>query len=341
MAARMLARYDWFLMAAIGVLATASMLSITSISSRLAIVQTIWFTLAFTIIFLASRIDFRAVANYRWMILSIYTGAFVLLVSTLFFAPIIHESRSWLALGSFRFQPSELMKVALIILSSVFFARRHVSIGHVRNLFVSFVYFLVPALVILAQPDWGSALVILILWGGFLLVSGIRWRHLAVGMIVVAIFGMLSWQFFLEPYQKERILGFLDPTYDPLGVNYSVIQAQIAIGSAGFFGKGFGQGTQTQLGFLPEPTNDFIFAAFVEEWGLFGGAVVLGAFLFLIFRIVRVGLRTTDSFSQFICLGTAILFLTEFVLNIGSNLALLPVVGVTFPFLSYGGSSLL
>ncbi|MDP1760366.1 MAG: FtsW/RodA/SpoVE family cell cycle protein, partial [Candidatus Woesebacteria bacterium] len=328
-------------MGAIAILAAAGMLSIVAISPRLAIVHTVWLTLALALIVTSSRIDFRAIANYRWMVIGIYLGALLLLGATLLFAPVIHESRSWLALGAFRFQPSELMKVALIVLSSVFFARRHVSIGHARNLFVSFVYFLVPSLVILAQPDWGSALVTLSLWAGFLLVSGIRWRHLSIGVIAIAILGILSWQFFLEPYQKERVLGFLDPAYDPLGVNYSVIQAQIAIGSAGFFGKGFGQGTQTQLGFLPEPTNDFIFAAFVEEWGFFGGILVVAAFFFLIFRIVKVGLRTTDSFSQFVCLGTAILFLTEFVLNIGSNLALLPVVGVTFPFLSYGGSSLL
>lgn len=338
---KILNRYDWFLNGAILVLAAASLLAIASVSLRLFFLQALWFAVAACIIFFLVQIDFRTVANYRWMIFSCYVGGLLLLVATLLFAPIINQSRSWLALGPFRLQPSEFMKVALILLAAYFFARKHVGIAHVQNLFVSFFYFFVPTAIILIQPDWGSALVIVALWVGFLLVSGIRWRHLGIGLVVAAILGILSWQFFLQPYQKERIVGFFNPNYDPLGINYSVIQSQIAIGSAGFFGKGFHQGTQTQLGYLPEPTNDFVFAAFVEEWGFLGGAVVLAAFLFLIMRIIRIGLASADPFSQFVCLGSAILFLTEFVFNIGSNLALLPVVGITFPFLSYGGSSLL
>jgi len=336
-----LKRYDWFLNGAILVLAAASLLAIVSISLRLFFLQALWFGIAAGIIFFLVQIDFRAVANYRWMIFSCYVGGLLLLVATLLFAPIINQSRSWLALGPFRLQPSEFIKVALILLAAYFFARKHVGIAHVKNLLVSFFYFFAPIAIILIQPDWGSGLVIAALWVGFLLVSGIRWRHLGVGLAAAAILGILSWQFFLQPYQKERIIGFFNPNYDPLGINYSVIQSQIAIGSAGFFGKGFRQGTQTQLGYLPEPTNDFVFAAFVEEWGFLGGAVVLAAFLFLVIRIIRIGLASADTFSQFVCLGSAILFLTEFVLNIGSNLALSPVVGVTFPFLSYGGSSLL
>ncbi len=336
-----LGRYDWWLNGAILVLGAASLLAIGSISQRLFILQGVWLLLAIFCIWFLPRVDFRPVANYRWMIFGFYLASVILLLATLIFAPLINESRSWLAIGAFRLQPSELMKVALIVLAAYFFARRHVAIAQVENIFVSFMHFAAPAAIIFLQPDWGSALVILILWVGFLFISGIRWRHLAIGLIAAILFGVVSWQFLLAPYQRERIIGFLDPSYDPLGINYSVIQSQIAIGSAGFFGKGFGQGTQTQLGFLPEPTNDFIFAAFVEEWGFLGGMVVVSAFFLLIFRIMKVGLASGDSFCEFVCLGTAILFLTEFILNIGSNLALLPVVGVTFPFFSYGGSSLL
>ena len=140
---------------------------------------------------------------------------------------------------------------------------------------------------------------------------------------------------------KRKNFGFSFSDRDPLGVNYNVIQSKIAIGSAGFFGKGFGQGTQSQLGFLPEAQTDFIFAAFIEEWGLFLGFLLVVIFAFLILRIVKIGLNAENNFSRFICLGTVILFIAQFIFNVGSNLGLTPVVGVTFPFLSYGGSSLL
>ena len=128
---------------------------------------------------------------------------------------------------------------------------------------------------------------------------------------------------------------------DPLGINYNVIQSKIAIGSAGFFGKGFGQGSQVQLGFLPEAQTDFIFAAFTEEWGMIAGIFLLVAFAVMVFRIIKIGLAADNNFSRFVCLGTVVLLIVQFVLNTGSNLGLTPVIGVTFPFLSYGGSSLL
>ena len=149
------------------------------------------------------------------------------------------------------------------------------------------------------------------------------------------------WQSILEDYQKERILGTLFPERDVLGINYSVSQSKIAIGSAGFFGKGFSQGTQTQLGFLPEAQTDFIFASLIEEWGLLGGMLIIVAFLVLIFRIIKIGLASDNNFNRFFCLGAIVLFGSQFILNIGSNLGITPVIGVTFPFLSYGGSSVL
>ena len=149
------------------------------------------------------------------------------------------------------------------------------------------------------------------------------------------------WQSVLQDYQKERIVGVFFSERDVLGINYSVIQSKIAIGSAGFFGKGFNQGTQIQLGFLPEAQTDFIFAALIEEWGIFGGMLIIAAFMFLILRIITIGMETDNNFNRFLCLGTVVLFGVQFVLNVGSNLGLTPVIGVTFPFLSYGGSSIL
>lgn len=136
-------------------------------------------------------------------------------------------------------------------------------------------------------------------------------------------------------------MEFLFPGRDPLGISYNVIQAKTAIGSGGFLGKGFGQGTQSQLGFLPEKQTDFIFSAIVEEWGLLGGSLVLIIFAYMVFRIIGIGFKSQNNFGRLVCLGTAILFISQFALNVGSNIGFTPVIGVTFPFLSYGGSSLL
>jgi len=334
-------RQDWFLYGSVFFLALASLVGIMSGASELFPEQLIWFALAFGIIFLLSNVDMRPIINYRSYLLGAYLISLVLLLSTLFFAPVIREAQSWLVFGSFQFQPSELMKIGLVIFLAYFFARRHIGIAHVRNIAISFVYVALPMGILFLQPDWGSALVLFLVWVGFLFVSGIRWHHLAIGFFLCLLLGVVAWMFFLAPYQKERIIGFLEPSYDPLGINYSSIQARIAIGSGGFLGKGFQRGTQTQLGFLPEPGTDFIFASFIEEWGFLGGLLILGAFFTMIFRIVTIGLRSSDTFSQLVCLGTAILFLSEFMLNVGSTIGLLPIIGVTFPFLSYGGSSLL
>jgi len=162
-----------------------------------------------------------------------------------------------------------------------------------------------------------------------------------IGFLIFILIFSILWLTFLKPYQKERILGFISPNRDPLGINYNVIQSKIAIGSAGLFGKGFQQGTQSQLGFLPEAQTDFIFSAFVEEWGLIGGFLLFAAFLLIIFRIIKIGVKSKNNCAKFICLGAIIAFTLQFFFNIGSCLGLSPVVGITFPFFSYGGSSLL
>jgi rod shape determining protein RodA len=198
-----------------------------------------------------------------------------------------------------------------------------------------------PAAFILIQPDMGSTLIIFGLWLGYLFISGIKTKHIFIGLIILLILGFWGWSGFLKDYQKERIIGLFNPEYDPLGINYNAIQSKIAIGSAGFFGKGFHRGTQAQLGFLPEAATDFIFAAFTEEWGLMGAILLISSFGLLIFRIIRIGFFSENNFSKLICLGTIIIFVLHFVFNVGSNIGLFPVVGLPFPFFSYGGSSLI
>jgi len=334
-------RQDWWLNSAIFALLGLSLLMLSSIGGGPFKQQLVWLPLGVILIFLFAQIDWRALSSYRWIIFGIYLFSLVLLAMTYFFAPVIRNTRSWLVIGPFQFQVSELVKVAIIIFFAYYFSKRHIGIAHFSNIFRSFVYVAIPAIFVFLQPDMGTMMVLIGLWVGFLLVSGLRLKHIAIGLLLLMVTVGVSWNTVLKDYQRERIIGLFQPNYDPLGVNYSTIQSKIAIGSAGFFGKGYKQGTQVQLGFLPEAETDFIFSAFIEEWGLLGGLVVLSLFFFMIARIVQVGVRAENNFSRFVCLGTALMFLIQFVINVGSALGLLPVIGLTFPFFSYGGSSVL
>ncbi|OGY59239.1 MAG: hypothetical protein A3B23_02760 [Candidatus Colwellbacteria bacterium RIFCSPLOWO2_01_FULL_48_10] len=338
--------YDLQLLGAVGFLMLAGLTNLFSADSVLFHKQLIWVAVAAAAIFILPALNLKAFFSYRWVILGIYLSALFLLVAAYFFAPVVANTKSWLIFGlsgqgGFQIQPSEFVKVALIILFSSFFAVKHVSIKRTGIVIASFVYFILPAALVLIQPDLGTTLILFAIWFGYLLVSEIPIRSLIFMFLLFCVVAAAGWSFGLADYQKDRIIALFNPDYDPLGVNYSVIQSKIAIGSAGLFGKGFRQGTQTQLGFLPEKGNDFAFAAFTEEWGLLGGAALLAVFTFLVYRILVIGLSSDNNFSKLAALGTAIMLLAHFTINVGSNLGLFPVVGVSFPFLSYGGSNLL
>jgi rod shape determining protein RodA len=233
------------------------------------------------------------------------------------------------------------MKIALIFLYANYFSRRHLAVARWRNIITSFIFFVIPAAIAVKLPDLGSAVIFFGIWFGFLLLLGLPWRRVLVAVVIFALAGGFIWTYVLRGYHRARIIGFFDPQTNALGVNYSVTQSKIAIGSAGFMGKGYGAGTETQLGFLSEPTEDFIFAALVEEWGVLGGLVLTAAFFFLILQILKIGMVADLNFEKFICMGAAVMLGTQFLLNAGSATGLLPVVGVTFPFVSYGGSSMM
>lgn len=332
---------DWKLNSAVLFLMASGLISLASVDLELFQKQLIFCGIGFVLIGFLAGFDWRPFINYRGIIFGFYFFSVLLLIATYFLAPSIRGAKSWLFLGPLQIQTSELAKLALIILYASFFSRKHIGIARLSNLINSFIFFLIPGFLIILQPDFGATLMLFCLWFGFLLVSGIRWRHLVAALIIFSILGMIMWQIVLKDYQKERILGFFFSGRDPLGINYNVIQSKIAIGSAGLFGKGFSQGTQAQLGFLPEAKTDFIFATFIEEWGILAGFLLVLVFTYLITRVIKIGLETDNNFNKFICLGAAILFIVQFVFNVGSNLGLTPVVGITFPFLSYGGSSLL
>lgn len=325
----------------LGVLLAAGLVTLSAISPHLLYLQLLWLALGIGLVALFSRLDWRSVFNYRWLIWGFYFFVLGLMLFAYLRGPLVRNTRSWLVFGPFTLQPAEFMKVALIFLYANYFSRRHFTIARWRNIATSFVFFVMPAAVAVLLPDLGSAVIFFGIWFGFLLLSGLPLRRILVAVLVFVLAAGLIWLYVLRDYHRARIIGFLYPQQNVLGVNYSATQSKIAIGSAGLFGKGYGQGTETQLGFLSEPSEDFILAAIIEEWGMIGGLVVLGAFLFLVWQILRIGALADENFEKFICLGAAMVLGVQFLLNAGSATGLLPVVGVTFPFVSYGGSSML
>ncbi len=341
MSQRVFKKYDKGLIGAALVLIVISLVTLASGDRELFFRQLVWVAVAISLIFGLPLLNLRALFQYRWVVMGIYFFVLALLILTYFAAPIISGARSWIVFGPVQIQPSEFMKAALIILLSSFFAVRHIAIARIGIIFASFAYFLIPAIFVLLQPDAGTGMVLFGIWFGYLLLSGMPARYIITAVVIFSILGVAAWNIGFADYQKARIIGLFRPDIDSLGVNYSVAQSKIAIGSAGFLGKGFGQGTQVQLGFLPTAQTDFVFAAFVEEWGIIGGTVLISAMIFLIYRVLRLGIRSRNNFTRFISLGTALMLFLHFFINLGSTLGLLPVIGIGLPFVSYGGSNLL
>lgn len=324
-----------------GFLVAAGLVGISSVSMSLFYFQLVWAALGAALVALFVFVDWRSLLNFRWIVAGFYVLTVILLIVVYFKGPVIRNTRSWFVLGPVSFQPVELMKIALILLYAEYFSRRHLLVGRWRTILASFAYFALPAALVALQPDLGSVLILFNIWFGFLLVSGLPWRRVIIALAAFAIAGLFMWQGVLEQYQKERILGVFFPERNALSINYSVIQSKIAIGSAGMLGKGYGQGTQTQLGFLSEPANDFILSVLIEEWGWLAGLAIMGIFALVVYRMLRVGALADQNFEKFICLGATIVFGLQFIVNAGSATGLSPVIGVTFPFMSYGGSSFL
>lgn len=325
----------------VGILLAASLVTLSGIASSLFFLQLLWIFAGVAIIAFFYFFDWRTILNYRWMIGALYVVVVLLLIFVYVKGPVVRNIKSWIVLGPLNFQPVEIAKIALILLYAGYFSKRHLSIARWKNIGTSFIFFAIPAFLAVIEPDLGAALILFGIWFGFLLLSGLPPRRIIATVSVIIIACVFSWFFVLKDYHRARIVGFIYPQHDALGINYSVTQSKIAIGSAGLLGKGYGAGTETQLGFLTVPASDFALAAFTEEWGIVGAAVVIVSFLYLIYAILMIGVNAERNFEKFVCLGTAMVFGMQFLLNTGSEVGLLPVVGVTFPFLSYGGSSLL
>jgi rod shape determining protein RodA len=334
-------RADWLLNGVIIFLSSAGMAVLASSSPELFTKQLIFFLAGIVFVLIAPIFDLRHLVNYRWLILTVLAISVLMLLSVHIFGVEVNGSKSWIDMGFFSLQPSEFAKVALILVLSAFFSRRHVSIKRPSVILGSFAYFIVPAALILMEPDLGSALIFFGIWFGFLLVAGLPVKYIAAGLIACAMMGIFAWNFGMKDYQRNRIMAVFDPESDPLGVNYNVIQSKNAIGSAGLFGKGFKQGAIVQLGFLPAAQTDFAFASFTEEWGIIGGSLALLAYGTMMWRIAAIGAVARSNFNKFMCLGTMIFLGLQFAVNMGSVIGFTPVIGVAFPFLSAGGSNMM
>lgn len=308
---------------------------------RLFVRQSLWILVGACAFIGASMIDYRTIRGARGTIFWLYLGGAFLLGTVLLLGSQIRGATSWFRIGLVGFEPVELIKIIFIIVLAQYFSLRHVESYRVVHIAVSLLYAGVYALLILLQPDMGSALVLMGVWLGVVLISGMMLKHFLLLLVGLAILGMVGWGFYFAPYQKQRILTFLSPAYDPQGTGYNVRQALVAIGTGGMWGKGVAGGSQVQLYFLPESETDFIFAAIGEYFGIAGMVGVISAIGYILFWHFSVARAARNNFARLVAMGVFFLIFIQSSIHIGMNLGLLPVTGITLPLVSYGGSSIL
>jgi rod shape determining protein RodA len=303
--------------------------------------QSIFIISGLFLVLIMSFLDYKFLKDKSGLILFLYIFSLLLLVTLFFLGTSIGGAKSWFKIGVFSLEPVEVAKVILILLLAKFFTLRHVDIFLARNLLVSFFYFILPFILVILQPDMGSAIVLACIWLGMVVVAGIKKQHLVVFLIFGIILFLIGWFFLIQDYQKARLLSYLNPRQDPLGQGYNIIQSLAAISSGGFLGKGLGQGSVVQLGFLPARHTDFIFSAIIEEMGFLGGFVVLLAYILLLLCLTKIAIKTRDNFGRLLVTGVLILFVSQIFINIGMNIGFLPITGLPLPLISYGGSGML
>jgi rod shape determining protein RodA len=338
---RLLRQTDWLMLGSAILISLAGLVSMYGFggTSSFAEHQILWLIIGVAVFFLISAMDFHFLRR-TGVVVALYALALAFLLLLFVVGSVVNGARGWFNFGAFAIQPVDIAELALIVLLAKYFSRRHIEIAHLRHIVVSGAYAFLMFFLLFLQPDFGGAVILAGVWLGMVLISGIPVKRLlllfALGVGAVS----LLWIFALHPYQKERILTFLHPLADISGAGYNAFQSTVAVGSGGVFGKGIGYGTQSRLQFLPEHETDFIFASFAEEWGLLGVCILLGIFGILIYRLVANARNGATNFESFFALGVATLFVVHAAIHIGMNVGLLPVTGVTLPFMSYGGSHL-
>lgn len=299
--------------------------------------QAAYATFGFGAMFIVSRFEYRILGPLS---LSLYLLSLAALVFVLFAGSSEYGSRRWIELPGTQVQPSEIAKTCTVIMLAKYFSDNEDNVKSFRVFAISFGLMALPALLVIVEPDMGSALVFVALWFAMAVVAGAR--PLFLGGFVAAVAAgapLLLWQV-AHGYQRERITIWVDPEKDPTGSGFNILQAEISTGSGGLFGRGFTQGTQTQLDYLRTQTTDYIFSVGAEELGFVGMMVLFGLFILLLFRMIHIASRADDAFGRLIAIGIASFVLFQTFVNIGVNIRLMPVTGVPLPFVSLGGSSL-
>lgn len=339
--ARLLRNFDWVLLTATLLLlgfGFAVIYSTTfSIAGNVEALQQMLFAgIGLVGMVLLARMDYRILTKFSGIL---YLLTIVMLVITKYFGSTRLGATRWISLGLFQFQPSEIAKVFIVIIMAKFFAD-NVEQMHRPQIFAkSVVYIGIPTVLVALQPDLGTALTFVIIWGVMLLVSNIRKRYVA-GVVGLGVISMpVIYKFFLKDYQKHRILTFLNPVADPTGTGWNVAQAKIAIGSGQFWGRGLGHGPQSQLNFVPFKHTDFIFAALAEEMGFVGAFAVILLFGAILYRALRIAMTARDYFGMFLATGIFAVLFFHVLINIGMNLGIMPVTGIPLPLVSSGGTS--
>ncbi len=270
--------------------------------------------------------------------LPLYLGGLVLLVAVALVGDVSKGARRWLDLGLTRIQPSELLKIAVPLMLAWYFHRRE-GLRRWFDFAIAAGLLALPVLLIARQPDLGTALLVLGAGAFVIFFAGLQWRVIAAGLALTAAAAPVLWTS-MHDYQRQRVLTLIDPTSDPLGKGFHIIQSTIAVGSGGFWGKGYMQGTQTHLEFIPERTTDFIFAVYSEEFGLAGNLVLLAVYLVLLGRGLAIAARAGTDFARLLAGALTLMLFTYAFVNMGMVSGILPVVGVPLPFMSYGGTAM-
>jgi rod shape determining protein RodA len=339
-------KLDWVLMIATMLLLGVGLAVLYSISMATpdsASLTIFWRQVIFAGIGFVAMIFFAATnyQNFKGQSTPIYFLTLSILIVVLIFGRSVRGTAGWIGFGSFHVQPVEIAKLSLIIFLASFISQKKMELGETGRLIASMILSGIMIFLVIKQPDFGSAMVLVGIWIGMTLVSGISTKKIIFIVISGIIISIVGW-FYLQPYQKDRVLSLVKPgVIDPRGSGYNVVQSMIAVGSGGLMGKGIGHGSQSQLNFLPEKHTDFIFASIAEELGLLGSLFVVGLFGVMFYRMRIIAMSAPDNFGFLITIGIMFMFFVQVWENIGMNIGIMPVTGIPLPLLSYGGSSLI
>lgn len=343
---RLFTNFDWTLLVLVFLISAIGVINIYSASASYNIAgapyyikQFYWIVAGLILVLLACSLDYHLLDDVAYWFYGILC---IVLVVVLLMGKTSMGATRWLNLGFFSIQPSEPMKVVMIMTLARFLSNYPAVDGFtLRDLIYPFLFIGGPAILIMKQPDLGTAIVVILIACSMIAYVGVRLSALVTCLLAAIPTIYLGWHYFLRDYQKNRVLNFINPERDPLGTGYHIIQSKIAVGSGGLFGKGFTLGTQTQLRFLPEQHTDFAFSVFAEEWGFIGCLTLLLLYLFLIFWGLHIAGRCNDRFGSLMAVGVTAMLFWHTIINIGMVIGVFPVVGVPLPLFSYGGTSMI